>query len=452
MSEDHPKPPDSFSETVEHSLNTVAGVVVRFAKTYRTLLVGRSSKVDVLLMSREQDQSLPPLTFLILAYLLATGAASVIVHLLGPLFTPEFLQQFRLEKLDHLRDVSLSPAALIEVALPLVVVILAAALASSALLGIDLSLMFASIGYSTGLLLVSATLIASTGFVMIAVGVTLEDWGGLLILPLAIVLLVLLILPVLSAMRLLARCVIAAVAMRPGRRPKRFTGTGLVVTTVSLWAATATLVSHALDVEIFHRMRAEVTIQEIKLGSGESMVAGDLRVDSDTVWVPGGGALKEPGSLPIQILVLLRNRSDEPLVLARKQTWEGRGHWMRIGHRGWQRGSRTAALDDPQNVELVATAWSDGDSPTLVLKKGDLKWLWLSGAIKGLCGAVGFNGLFLKVEIEEESTLTILRSPWYEGVYNPRSDTIRSDTIRSDTIRSDSTMQRDTASVTDPCR
>jgi hypothetical protein len=211
-------------------------------------------------------------------------------------------------------------------------------------------------------------------------------------------------------------------------------------------------VSHALDVEIFHRMRAEVTIQEIGLGPRESMVAGDLGVDPDTVWVPGGGALNEPGSLPIQILVLLRNRSDEPLVLARKQTWKGRGHWMRIGHRGWERGSRAAALNDPQNVKLVATAWSDGDSPTLILKKGDVKWLWLSGAIKGLCGPVGFNGLFLKVEIEEESTLAILRSPWYEGAYNPRIDTTRSDTAKSDTIRSDSTRQRDRASDTDPCR
>jgi hypothetical protein len=410
---------DDYGEKVERVLDGVTGYVRKVMHTF-ALLLFRPLRASLLLRRETRGRYTPPLGFLVTGYFaasLAGALASDLYAALGQSDQGVFGTVFNAAQ-KQVETIDVAPLNLILLSFPVLVTLLLVAFLAGGLLRLDHSVVIALCAYTTAFLWYYVATAVLAYLAVMGVAVVIDAGVALVAFFLLIPVVMLAVLG--GAVVWLMQVITLAVAAS-SRRGLRKTLTVLVLVAAAAGTgfADTRLLATALGKKLsVPGVDVAVQLRDLEF-SGRDAVGITFLDAADTSFdraAESGGALQP--ALPLSVVVVLRNRSDTTL-LVRRHSRGTAGNLLRAGFLAYVNGAIRPTCE--WSMELAITGWSDGESPVLVLRKGEVKWIRFSGKFPGPAGQL--DGSVMKVRVATEDGF--FESPWravsIEGTLAPDS-------------------------------
>jgi hypothetical protein len=408
-----PADPEPYGDKLEVLLHAIAAYLQQLAATLALLFL-RPVRAGVLLRPGSRINLTPPLGFLVTGYFTATFVGSLNADIMAraaaapdsPVRAVSSAVRAQLDVLDA------TPLKVILLAFPVVLGVIAISAAAAALLRVDRREVIALCSYSTGFAWYFLSL-GVLGFDAVLVGAAiLQPGDGPLYVALGIGVLLLLW----GAAAWLTQIVVLAASAARFRRGVRRLGTfaALCLTAAVCGGTNVCVVLSAFESTFRQRTRLDATVHVSSLEFTERdyvrmLTYADTSFDRDPAVVPLDTILGTPGTAPVSVLVLLRNRSDSTIVIRRLPASSG-ANFLEIGLDTERDGRRY--LSCRRSTNLAIEDWAAGADPVLILGKGEVKWIRLTGTLLGYSSIAQIRGFRVKVRLRGEDVF--LESPWQE--------------------------------------
>jgi hypothetical protein len=409
---------ETWVQKLESLFQGLAEFVHRFVRTV-WLVLRRPGRAAAALANGSDARYLPPFTFMITAYsaLILTIAIARQLNGMdsGPL--PQLLGTASEILFRQLAAQDFSPAKMLLLALPVVLILLAAVYACRRIGRAARSPALALIAYSAGYawVMVAAALLAGTALIHLLLAyphVGLLEWLGAGVLT---AFAVALILPFTSFVVESARG-----AAEPAT-PLRLAGRVAVLLGI-------TLLAHAADAALIMQVAASppkaplaayLDVRSLQVG-GDSLPGGDPIYNDLRPVERLGNVLHVPRergrNRPLRAVVAVHNASPAALYLFRDP--KGRlddGFWLFLARASIPHPS----LDDTARVHLGVQDstfmriqnWAEGAAPMMALRPNDVKWIELEGVTHALRTPWDVTGLVFRMKVRTGDGSVIL-SPW----------------------------------------
>lgn len=398
-----------YGDKLEQIVAGAVGYLQQVLSTFK-LLCFRPHRAPFLISDQNARTFSPPLGFLVSGYFAATIVASFNKDAGARSQLSTNIRGVFFESLNRqLSTLTASPVQVILLALPLVFLLIILASLGAAILRTDRHLVVAVCAYPTGFIWWFLTL----GLVAFDIAILLRrslpeldpiDYALFALAGVALLW---------GFVAWIIQILTLASAGAKNRRAAAAVATiiGLILVTITSTIAEA----HFLSATFIEPLRytpldLDFEVRGIQFSNDDYVTVNNYNEkgfyrDVQAVDTLPGMAWAE--SKPLTLLLVLRNRSDSTLLIPRFPMRSG-ANTLEIGL-AEERG-HVVHLTCRRMTNLAILDWSDRNDPVLVLRKGDVKWIRLTGQLAGYSSIGELNGFKLKVNLR--GVEAFLETPW----------------------------------------